>query len=163
MLQIKGDIIYKSANTDRLKNAVGFSNNKWETIDKPDSVTDLSALKVPNPSKHFSHLFNSYSKYFNNKYNRHGALFERPFKRKLIDSEENLKQVVLYIHNNPVHHGFTDHPVEYGWSSYLSCVSNKQTKIKRQEVVDWFDNCSNFEFCHKSKLNLEKIGQYLGI
>jgi putative transposase len=41
--------------------------------------------KKPNPSRQFSHLFNSHAQYFNHKYKRHGNLFERPFKRKLID------------------------------------------------------------------------------
>ncbi|WP_430810968.1 MULTISPECIES: hypothetical protein [unclassified Carboxylicivirga] len=38
------------------------------------------AVRLPNPTKHFSHLFNAYAKYYNTKNNRHGALFERPLK-----------------------------------------------------------------------------------
>lgn len=37
---------------------------------------------------------------------RHGSLFEQPFKRKIIENEWYLKQVILYVHNNPVHHRF---------------------------------------------------------
>ena len=96
---------------------------------------NLSGLKLPH--QYFSNLFNAYTKAINKRNNRHGSLFERPFKRKLIDDEDYLKQLALYIHNNPVHHGFCSHPIEYGWSSYLTYVSPKPTKLKRSETIEW--------------------------
>jgi len=93
-----------------------------------------------NVSQQFSKLFNSYAQAFNKRFGLRGALFERPFKRKPIDSDEYLKQIILYIHNNPVHHGFCSHPVEYPWSSYLTCVSIKPTRLEREAVIGWFDN-----------------------
>ncbi|MBI9068447.1 MAG: transposase [Salinivirgaceae bacterium] len=72
----------------------------------PSGFKNLTGLKKP-PHQHFSNLFNAYSKAFNKRYNRHGSLFERPFKRKLIDNRKYLQSVLLYIHNNPVH------PVKY--------------------------------------------------
>ncbi len=175
LVRIKEDVIYKYSieevrkytsnnqnfNANRSKDAVGLNYknnytvgveyNKWETIARPDSVKDLSAslsIKTPNATKHFSHLFNAYGRYYNVKNNRHGALFERPFKRKLINSEEYLRQSVLYIHNNPVHHGFMSNPAEYAWSSYLTCMSEKETKLHREEVISMFGDKSNFEYCH---------------
>jgi REP element-mobilizing transposase RayT len=67
--------------------------------------------KKHKPSNQFSHLFNAYAQAFNKSFGRTGSLFEHPFKRKLIDNEFYLKQVILYIHNNPVHHGFCSHPI----------------------------------------------------
>ena len=60
----------------------------------------LSGLKPAH--QYFSNLFNAYTKAFNKRFGCRGALFERPFKRKLIDNKTHLKNVVLYIHNNPV-------------------------------------------------------------
>ena len=80
------------------------------------SSSNLSGLKdetIKPLHQYFSNLFNAYTKAFNIKYNRHGSLFERPFKRKSIDNKRYLKNVLLYIHNNPVHHGFTDSPTDY--------------------------------------------------
>jgi len=63
----------------------------------------ISPDRVPNPvrafdpSKHFSNLFNSYAQAFNKMYGRHGALFERPFKRKQIDDKDYFKNLVIYI------------------------------------------------------------------
>ncbi|HNX55347.1 MAG TPA: hypothetical protein PLG33_00785 [Prolixibacteraceae bacterium] len=47
---------------------------------------NLSGVEVKQPHQHFSNLFNAYTKAFNKHTGRHGSLFERPFKRKLIDS-----------------------------------------------------------------------------
>ena len=88
---------------------------------------------------------------------RTGSLFQHPFKRKLIDNERYFKHVVLYIHNNPVHHGFCSHPVEYPWTSYLTCVSIKPTRLKRETVYGWFDNEANFKVKHDEKIRIEWV------
>jgi hypothetical protein len=80
-----------------------------------------------------------------------------PFKRKLIEDESYFKQLVLYIHNKPVHHGFCSHPVEYGWSSYLTCLSPKPTKLKRDETMEWFDNEANFKSVHNKDVEVMQI------
>jgi len=72
--------------------------------------------------------------------------------------------LVLYIHNNPVHHGFVEHACDYPWSSYLSCVSLKPTKLKREESVGWFDSQANFiELHNNQKVDVLKIDDWLGI
>ncbi|WP_282039414.1 transposase [Saccharicrinis aurantiacus] len=136
----------------RIKHPTGFRNLSGveEKLTKP-------------PHQYFSNLFNAYTKAFNKYHNRHGALFERPFRRKLIDSEDYLRQLILYIHNNPVHHGFTNHPIEYGWSSYQTCVSEKETKLKRNKVISCFNDINNFEYCHNNSIDIEEINNYLGI
>ena len=121
---------YKKLNSDRSSDSVRFqTTTDLSEFGEPGRV-DVNNLKRPIPSKHFSHLFNAYSKYINTRYETRGALFERPFKRKLIDNKDYLRQVILYIHNNPVHHGFCSHPLEYPWTSYLTCTSVKKTKLK---------------------------------
>jgi REP element-mobilizing transposase RayT len=128
---------------------------------KDTDEIDLTGLKPPH--QYFSNLFNAYTKAFNKRNNRHGALFERPFKRKLIEDESYFKQLVLYIHNNPVHHGFCSHPIEYGWSSYLTCVSPKPTNLKRDETIEWFDNEANFKSVHNKAVEVMQIEEWLGI
>jgi putative transposase len=139
----ESEIVVASSTPDRVPNPV-----KGVETDHP---------KIGNPSQQFSKLFNSYAQAFNKRTSRHGNLFERPFKRKIIDNEWYLKQVILYIHNNPVHHGFCIHPMEYPWSSYLSCVSVKPTKINRDKVIGWFDDQANFKYMHDQKMEVEQI------
>ncbi|MDP3644086.1 MAG: hypothetical protein Q8S54_12960 [Bacteroidota bacterium] len=115
------------------------------------------------PETQFSHLFNSYAQAYNKRFGRTGSLFQHPFKRKLISHERYLKHVILYIHNNPVHHGFCSQAMEYPWSSYLSCISIKPTKLKRDAVIGWFDSDANFKNVHNEKIDFEKIEKWLGI
>ncbi len=112
LVRIKENIVYKYSNADRSIDAVRFEEIKWMTKDLSASEASDS-VKIPKPHLHFSHLFDAYSKYIDIRCATHGALFERPFKRKLIDSTDYLRQVILYIHNNPIHHGFCQHPSEY--------------------------------------------------
>ena len=170
LVRIKEDVVYKYSNADRSVDAVRFEEVKWETINLsspnlsasfgPDSV-EKSKIKTPKPHLHFSHLFNAYSKYFNKRYHKTGALFERPFKRKLIEEENYLKQIILYIHNNPVHHGFCSHPIEYPWSSYLTCISVKPTKLCREPVIGWFDDIANFKAMHNGNISYKEIENWL--
>lgn len=146
---------------DRSIDVVRFKEVKWQTTNLTASAGPVSVDKIPQPHLHFSHLFNAYSKYFSKCVGSRGALFERPFKRKRIDNEYYLKQVILYIHNNPVHHGFCLHPVEYPWSSYLSCISLKPTKLKRELVMGWFDSEANFRDQHNNKLDIDDIENWL--
>lgn len=117
--------------------------------------------KKYNPVHQLSHLFNSYAQAFNKRFERTGSLFQHPFKRKLILNERYLRHVILYIHNNPVHHGFCSHPVEYPWSSYLTCISIKPTKLQRDSVVGWFDSQANFKLLHQQQLDIEGIENWL--
>jgi len=102
-------------------------------------------------SKQFSNLFNSYSKSVNKQQNRRGALFERPFKRRKIDNEKYLRNIIHYIHYNPVHHEFTKDLKEWKYSSYNSLITQKKTRLKRDEVIEWFDNLENFVFIHSQE------------
>jgi len=126
---------------------INTSDFKFSTIEESKSI---------NPSKQFSHFFNAYTQAINKRYNRTGSLLEKPFERKRITEESYLKQVILYIHNNPVKHGITNNAKDYKWSSYNSILSSKNSKLKRKEVLDYFEDESNFIFSHNNydSLNL---------
>jgi putative transposase len=115
------------------------------------------------PYQSFSNLFNAYTKAFNKKYKRTGSLFEHPFKRKLINDKEYLKTMVVYIHNNPVHHGFTKLSGDYPWSSYNTCISDKPSRIERYEVIGWFGNEVNFQTAHKNHNDEIEIEKWIGL
>lgn len=116
---------------------------------------------VKKPHLGFSHLFNSYAQAINKQYNRSGALFERPFRRKLINSEAYLWRVLIYIHHNPVHHGFCHDFRAYRHSSYQAMLSNAETHLRRTEVLGWFDGRQGFIECHLAKLDMDSIEVYI--
>ncbi len=119
--------------------------------------------KLSNPSHQFSHLFNAYAQAFNKTYHRTGSLFEHPFKRKLIEDAEYFKTIVVYIHNNPVHHGFTQHAMDYPWSSYLTCISVKPTHLQRDAIIGWFDNQADFKTAHDKTIKITDLESWLGL
>lgn len=125
--------------------------NHFHFLVKIKEVQEISSEKKIAPSQSFSNLFNAYTKSYNKKYFRHGALFERPFRRKLVSDEKYFQNLILYIHNNPVHHNICEHPIEYSWSSYRTCMSEKPTKLKREDVIKHFGDIENFKYVHELK------------
>ena len=117
----------------------------------------LVRIKNPNPDRvtlppyrYFSHLFNSYSQAVNKQERRTGPLFERPFHRLEVASEEYFRQLVIYIHTNPVKHHFTEDYREYKWSSYGRILSPKKTKFLSTQIIGWFND--EVEFIRKHTL-----------
>jgi REP element-mobilizing transposase RayT len=137
--------------------------NHFHFLIRIKEVEEIKLEKNILPSQSFSNLFNAYTKAFNNKYNRHGALFERPFKRKSIEDVNYFQNGIAYIHNNPVHHNICENPLNYPWSSYTTCLSDKPTKLKRKEVMALFDDIENFKYVHELKSNGLPIETFLGI
>ncbi|MCD1117697.1 hypothetical protein [Chryseobacterium turcicum] len=100
-------------------------------------------------SKMLSKFISSYTQSFNKVYQRTGPVFESPFKRILVNSEEYLRNLIVYIHQNP--YNFQ----EYRFSSYLAIISDSETSIQRKKILELFDNRMNFIECHQNKdLNL---------
>ncbi len=108
-------------------------------------------------SQQFSNLFNSYTKSLNKQQKRQGNLFRRPFKRIHIDSNDYFREIIHYIHFNPVHHGFVKDLREWKHSSFDSFFSEKATLLKRDEVIDWFDDKDNFYAFHKKEIDKQMI------
>lgn len=120
--------------------------NHFHLILKTKSDIDSKII-----SQKFSNLFNTYSKAINKAYNRSGSLFKDRFSRKRIDTEEYIKQLVLYVHLNPQHHKILNDFRQYRHSSYQSYLSNRQSKLDRAYILSLFDSKSNFEYEHLYK------------
>ncbi len=59
----------------------------------------------------------TYAFEFNQRYERSGHLFQGPFKRVELTSDEQLLATVVYVHRNPLAGGLTD-GLSYRWSSF---------------------------------------------
>jgi hypothetical protein len=102
-------------------------------------------------SKKFSNFFNAYAKAINKQYNRSGSLFKDRFSRKIVKDENQLRNLILYIHTNPAHHGFVEDFSTYKYSSYNSLLSNKETLLDRKFVINQFEDKENFKYVHRTK------------
>jgi putative transposase len=110
-------------------------------------------------SREFASLFSSYSQAFNIQQSRKGSLFMPNFKRKLVETEEYFTQLVHYIHANPIHHGFVKEMWAWEYSSYHAFLSQKQTNLKREEVLGWFGNVESFVKFHR-EMPLKSIFEF---
>jgi len=105
-------------------------------------------FRPSNPSRQCANLFNSYAKTINKAYGRTGRLFESRFKRLPVKSQGKLLWLVTYIHRNPEKHGLVDDFRNWPYSSYRALVSDSQTRIRREEVLDWFQGRRAFADAH---------------
>lgn len=134
---------------------------KEEIISAELSYSTVENPKIIDPSRQFSHFFNAYTQAINKRHNRTGSLFESTFERKLVSSETYFQQLIFYIHNNPVHHGFVDKMNLYPWSSYETIVSNKPTRLKRNDVIALYDGIEKFLFYHNQRHDLNDINNFI--
>ena len=105
----------------------------------------LKTWKVLSPTQQFSNLFNAYAKAINKAYNRTGGLFQERFGRIPVTSDEYFVHLIHYIHFNPQKHGFVTDFRDYPWSSYSALASNRPTKLKRDEILTWFNGREMFK------------------
>ena len=134
------------------KNEIDENQLTYNTTEKP---------KVIDPSRQFSHLLNAYTQAINKRHNRTGSLFETTFERKLVTNEKYLQQLIFYIHNNPVHHGFVKQMSLYPWSSYDTVTSDKPTKLMRAEVIELFSDLENFVYFHNQQQSMNEISNLI--
>lgn len=100
-------------------------------------------------------FFNSYVQAFNRRYNRRGSLLKESFQRKSATSNLDLIRLICYVHNNPVEHGFTTRREDWKYSSYNAILSDKQTNISKEDVLNIFGGRENFIFLHDRHLGDE--------
>lgn len=119
-----------------------------------DQVSDAEEHKYL--MRQFSNLLNGYAKAYNKKYNRKGSLFLDFLKRKRVDDEKYLIKLLHYIHNNPLNHGFVEDINDWKYSSYHSYINlAKESKIEREEMMQYFETIKDFVEYHKSNVEYD--------
>jgi REP element-mobilizing transposase RayT len=132
-----------------------------EIFDKLSTTMSVDKLQKFNPSRQFANFFISYARAFNIQEKRRGGLLERPFCRKEVNDLKYFKDLVIYIHRNPIHHGVTARPGEYEWSSYQSYFSVNPSPISKQDVLSWFDSTIAFKQYHRKPQDVVDIEPYI--
>lgn len=118
--------------------------------DKEGSVLSEKKLMLK-VSKAYANFFSSYTQAFNKVYNRMGSLFIPNRKTELVNSDDYFRNAVLYIHLNPVQHGFVSSNEDWKHSSYKIFLSNRETKLQRDYVLNIFGGPENFIKMHHLK------------
>lgn len=95
-------------------------------------------------SQQFSNTFNSYSQGINKHFGRTGKLFELPFRRKEITSDQQLINTILYINKNPVKHKISNDLFTYPYSSVDKIMNDDHLFIESEKVISVFNDKDNF-------------------
>ena len=112
--------------------------------------------------KAFKTFFMSYAKGINHAYKRTGALFQQKFKKKEIISDGYFTSIIQYIHANPITAGLCRSYEDWEFSSYNAIIGNQPTKIKRDDVLEWFGGRAMFIKIHQErKLDREEMKYFL--
>lgn len=89
-------------------------------------------------------------------YDRRGSLFIPRFKRKAIENDAYFTQLIVYIHLNPVKHGFCKHLLEWEHSSFHAYYLEKTSKLDRTYLTQWFGSREELIDFHLSS-NIQDI------
>ncbi len=135
-------------NLPGLRDLEGFASH--QTANSPKHSEPLTSAQTV--SSQFRHFFTSYSKAINKREQRNGSLFQKNFKRLLLDDFGHLTNLIVYIHTNPQVHGLISDFRDYPFSSYRTLCSTKPTRLCRSEVLDWSGGYSGFEIFHTQYL-----------
>lgn len=85
---------------------------------------------------HAMQLFGiSYTKAINNRFHRTGALFQGPFRAKLVDRNEYLLHLSRYLHLNPGRAGLVQRAEDWIYSSYRDYIGLRNGTLPRPDIV----------------------------
>jgi putative transposase len=123
---------------------------------KPEERTVKTVME-----SQFTRLFTAYAMIFNVKHKRSGNLFYRPFKRALVKNEQHFGAMIYYIHANMMLHGLMSDFTDYFWSSYQAYLSDKPSKIAKEEVLNYFGGKAAFLEFHGKSHDFEEMKDLL--
>ncbi len=100
-----------------------------------------------------------YTRYINKKHKRIGHLFQGRFKSIVVDGKRYLKELVRYIHLNPVRANLVNQPEKYLWSSHRAYLElDEYTWLTRDHVLKNFGNSLNEAINNFNRFTLNGIG-----
>ncbi|HTL06821.1 MAG TPA: transposase [Chitinophagaceae bacterium] len=102
--------------------------------------------------KSFKDLFISFSRTMNLSHGRTGALFQPKFKKKKVEDDAYFTWLIQYIHLNPIKAGLCGRFEDWRYSSYNAIISNRPTKVARDEVREWFGGVESFKAIHEQRI-----------
>ncbi len=81
-----------------------------------------------------------YVQYFNKMQKIHGHLFQDRFKSIIIEGGRYFRELIRYIHLNPVRAGLVSDPINYPWSSHSLYLQSENMWITREKMLKDFGN-----------------------
>ena len=95
-----------------------FQAEVWAFVLMPNHYHLVLRTRRPNLSRAMQWLGVAYTNWFNARHARSGHLFQGRFKGVLVEDEDYLQRLLLYVHRNPLRGGLAERLADYPWSSY---------------------------------------------
>lgn len=86
-------------------------------------------------AKFMAYLASNYARRFNLRARRSGHLFERRYSAILVNEDEYLKELVRYIHQNPVRARMVERCNDYTWSSHNAYMGTRRPEWLTTDFV----------------------------
>jgi hypothetical protein len=74
----------------------------------------------------------------NGREKRTGSLLTKNFRRIEVKDENYFRNLLIYIHYNPVRHGLTRRFPGYEYSSFKQIIRNQLPGISSAEIYNWY-------------------------
>jgi putative transposase len=101
-------------------------------------------------SKLINNLLSSFTQALNKQRDRKGALFRERFGRIEVSNIDYFKDLICYIHHNPIHHFDASSYSEWAFSSYNYFMFNDQkTFINTEAILNRFGGKEGFDIYHQ--------------
>jgi REP element-mobilizing transposase RayT len=106
-------------------------------------------------SRSFASAFAGFAQKINNKYSRMGSLFMQNMSSRIIKDEIDFCSTVLYIHANPVHHGFVSSMHDWKYSSFNHILQKTAPWLDVATVLNHFGDLHEFIRYHNQPIELK--------
>jgi len=137
------------------ENEIGYLNpafaksriisRKWKVYANP--IVGVKQQIKPTPRMQFRHLLSTYTIYLNNMYNRTGSVIEKNYERSLVENNEYLRTLFLYINSNPVKHSIRKQAEKYRWSSCKALIKGSSDGfVDHSFLKNCFGSPENFKY-----------------
>ncbi len=121
-------------------------------------------LKDVSLSKICQNLAFRYTQFYNRGHHTRGHLFQGRFKSILLDGNRYLKELIRYIHLNPVRAMMVDDPLHYPWSSHQAYLMKQEfTWLARDGGLKNFGDSRKEALDAFNRFIIAGIGQDVGI
>jgi putative transposase len=97
-------------------------------------------------------FLSSYAQAFNKFHSRKGVLFRSAFGRIPVTHTDNFKNLICYIHHNPIHHFGADSYLDWAYSSYATYLfpfNEGESFIDTVPPLNRFQSLDNFKLFHE--------------
>jgi REP element-mobilizing transposase RayT len=144
-------LIRVCSRTELMHRAMHEHTERLKRIDRTRFLSDEDVSRFLSVS--LGRAFSSHAQYINHRYERMGNLFISNFKRKPVTDDTYYKNVVKYIHRNPVNHGFTSAMSDWAYSSYLSLRFMPEDQRNHSDVMTNFGGYASFVQSHEDAIS----------